>query len=53
MQLVRNGNRRGRAVAVLAEDDVSFAAARVVTIKCIRPMQKHYHIRILFQRIMR
>jgi hypothetical protein len=38
MQLVRNGNRLGGAVAALAQDQVRFTSARIVMLEGIRPM---------------
>ncbi len=52
MQLVRNGYRLRRTVAVLTENQVRLAAAWVVAVERIRPMQKYDHIRILFQLVM-
>jgi hypothetical protein len=49
VQLVGHGDGRCRAVTVLAKDDVGFATAGVVTVECVGAMQKHDHIRILFE----
>ena len=39
-----------RTISVLTENYVSLAPSRVFAIKCIGAMQKHHHIRVLFQR---
>ena len=48
MQLVRNGYRLRRTVAVLTENQVRLAAAWVVAVERIRSVQKYDHIGILF-----
>lgn len=48
MQLMRHCDRLRRAVAVLAHDEVRFAAPRVVALEGVRPMQQDDHVGILF-----
>lgn len=52
MQLMRDGDRLRRTVAVLAQNQIGLAAARVVTLESIGTMKQDDHIGILFQRIM-
>lgn len=53
VQLVRHSDIRGRAVTVLAEDDVRFTTARVVAVDGVRAVQQHDHVGVLLQTIMR
>lgn len=53
VQLMRHGDRLRRAIPVLAHDQVSFTAPRVVSLEGVRPVQEDDHIRILFERIMK
>jgi hypothetical protein len=48
VQLVCNGHRLGRAVAVLGQNQVGLAAARVIALERIGPVQQDDHVRILF-----
>ena len=52
VQLVRHGDIRGGAVAVLAEDDVGLATARVLPVEGVRAVQQHDHIGILLEAVM-
>jgi len=47
MQLMRNGDGLRRPIPVLAQNQVSFTAAWVVTLERIGPVQKYDHIGIL------
>ena len=49
---MRDGDGLGRAVAVLAQNQVCFAAAWVVTLERIRAMQQYHHVSILLKTIM-
>lgn len=48
MQLVRNGNRCRGAISVLADNEVGFATARVVTFEGIGSVQQDDHVGVLF-----
>jgi hypothetical protein len=48
VQLVCDGHRLGRAVAVLGQNQVRFTAARVVALEGIWAVQQNDHVRILF-----
>lgn len=52
MQLMGHGHCLGRAVAMLGENQVGLAAARVVALECIRPVEQDNHVGILFKRVM-
>ena len=51
MELVRDGDRLCRTVAVLADDDVGLAGAGVVALDRIGSVQQDDHVRILLQTV--
>src|SRR5689334_8361767 len=48
VQLVGDGDRAGRTVSVLGENEVRLACPRVVAFECIGSVQQYDHIRVLF-----
>jgi len=52
MQLMRHGDRLGRAVAVLGQNQVSLSPTRIVAFERVWAIQKNYHVSILFEAIM-
>ena len=47
MQLVRDGDRLRRSRTVFGDDEVRFAAARIVALERVGAMQEDHHVRIL------
>jgi hypothetical protein len=50
VQLVGDGNRLGRAVTVLGQNEIRFPTARVVTLEGVRAVQQNDHVGVLLQR---
>ncbi len=46
---MRDGDGLGRAVAMLAQNQISLAAARIVAFERVRPMQQDHDVGILFE----
>src|SRR6516165_3362753 len=52
MQLVRDRNRLGRAIAVLGENEIRLSPTRIIPFEGVRPVQQDHDVSILFETIM-
>jgi hypothetical protein len=48
VQLMRDGDGLGRAVAVLGENEIGFSPAWIVAFERVRPVQQNHNVSILF-----
>jgi hypothetical protein len=48
VQLMRDGDRLGRAVTVFGENKIRLSPAWIVALECIGPVQQDHDVSILF-----